>query len=137
MSASSSDTASSLRVLVADDDDDFRLLLISTLEQAGHRVVEIEDGFELGDYLELSSRSVSGRIVPDVIVTDVRMPGRSGLEVVREARRTGLTCPIIVLSAFFDDEVRNSAKQLDSTLLVPKPVDADRVADLVRSVAQR
>lgn len=136
MTSLSGGSASGLRILVADDDDDFRSLLIEMLEQAGHRVIEIEDGFELEDYLELSNRSVSRRLQPDVIVTDVRMPGRSGLEVVRDARRAGLMCPVIVLSAYSDEALRDEARALGRMVVLSKPVDADEVAQLVWKMTQ-
>ena len=60
-----------LRVLVAEDDDDLRCLVVDGLEREGYRAIELEDGFELEDYLELSNRQVSQRLQPDVIVTDL------------------------------------------------------------------
>ena len=86
------------RILVAEDDDAFRILLLSHLRDAGHNPVELEDGAELEDYLLLMRRKMVS--MPDLILTDLRMPGSSGLEVVRRAREKGLECPIVVLTAF-------------------------------------
>ncbi|MGI5860904.1 MAG: response regulator [Myxococcales bacterium] len=127
----------SLRVLIAEDDDDLRVLLAQTLEEEGHDVVELEDGFELGDYVEVSNRSVTGRTRPDVIITDVRMPGRDGLEVVRQARKAGLTCPIIVVSAFADAATRQASAELGDATFLAKPLDVNAVAASVSRVARR
>jgi len=126
-----------LRVLVAEDDDDLRALLIAGLELEGHRVVDLEDGFELEDYLELSNRQVSRRLQPDVIVTDEQMPGRTGLEVLREARSQGLTCPCVVISGFADETLRAAVEKLAPAFVLRKPFDLEEVIELVARVARR
>jgi CheY-like chemotaxis protein len=126
-----------LRVLVAEDDDDLRALLIDCLEKEGYRAIELEDGFELGDYLELSNRKVSKRLQPDVVITDVQMPGRTGLDVLREARQQGLTSPCIVISGFADESLREEDKKLEPAFVLAKPFDLDEVVALVARVAGR
>ena len=127
-----------LRILVAEDDDDTRALLVEGLEDEGYRAVELEDGFELLDYLELSNRLVSRRLQPDLVLTDVQMPGRSGLDVLREARRQGLTCPFIVISAFADEGLRVAARTLEPAYVLPKPFGLEEVVALVaRAVSRR
>lgn len=137
MDTTSNLPAHRLRVLIAEDDDDLRALLAQTLEQEGHDVVELEDGFELGGYVEVSHRSVTGRIRPDVIITDVRMPGRDGLEVARQAREAGLTCPIIVVSAFANPAIRQASAELGDATFLAKPLDVEAVAASISSVARR
>ena len=137
METASTDTPNrSLLVLLAEDDDDLRALLRDSLEAEGHRVVELEDGYELGDYVQVSKSSVSGRIRPDLIITDVRMPGRSGLEVARHAREVGLDCPIIVVSAFADPAMRRAVDELGGATLLAKPLDAEAIARSVSMVAR-
>ena len=58
------------------------------LTRAGHTVVSLEDGFELADYLELVL-AAGGLELPDLILSDVRMPGRTGLEVLAQVRQRG------------------------------------------------
>ena len=116
------------RVLVAEDDDALRALLVRALEAAGLRPVELEDGLEFQDYLELVNRRAAREHQPDAILTDVRMPGRSGLDVVRQARAVGLTCPVVVLTAFPDPEVYEAAAALGRTVVLGKPADLDHVA---------
>ncbi len=135
MHASPPELQSGLRILVAEDDDDYRALLVEKLEQAGHQVIEIEDGLELEDYLRLLLSGSIRRVRPDVIITDVRMPGRSGLDVLREAREGRFECPVIVLSAFLDRALRTEAQKIGNTVLLNKPTDLDVVVNLVSVMA--
>ncbi len=80
-------------VLVADDEPDIRGLLSRALERAGYQVIAAGDGDEAFD-LALEH-------LPALAVIDVVMPGRSGLELVRDLRRRAVTrsMPIILTSA--------------------------------------
>lgn len=113
------------RILVAEDDDAMRAMLVQTLRRAGYVVVEVEDGFELGDYLAMM-RGQGGTLAPlDLIVSDVRMPGRTGLEALERLRDQGVSCPVLLLSAFADAETHAEARRLGARRLLDKPVDLD------------
>ncbi len=123
------------RILVAEDDDAFRLLLMSHLRDAGHHPVELEDGSELEDYLTLSQmKSVT---LPDLILTDLRMPGSSGLEVVRRARANGLRCPIVLLTAFPAPEVFEEAEAIGHITVLGKPIELERITECVSDLVSR
>jgi|GEM_PF-839617 len=80
-------------ILVADDDEDTRSIVCSTLEMAGHTIVQAKDGAQaLGMYQSMS---------PDLIVLDVMMPYKSGTEVCAEIKGTpeGKYVPILMLTA--------------------------------------
>ncbi|HWH00782.1 MAG TPA: response regulator transcription factor [Pilimelia sp.] len=114
-------------VLVADDDPDLRQLLASALEGAGYRVVTAKDG------------NTAARIVtvarPAAVVTDVRMPAASGLELcelVRRNRDIAETVVVIVSAASQDHEVRAGFAAGANDYLV-KPFSP---RDLVRRVRE-
>jgi CheY-like chemotaxis protein len=89
-------------------------------------VVEVEDGFELSDYVEMLRGQQGGSLAPpDLIVSDVRMPGCTGLEVLARLRQRGLECPVLLLSAFADAETHAEARRLGARALLDKPVDLD------------
>ena len=118
------------RVLVAEDDTEMRWLVAHALRRDGYDVVEARNGDEL--YRELSMRFVRfGDPNLDLIVTDVRMPGRSGLDVVELLRKLATDIPLIVMTAFGDDEVRTRAGAAGAVLL-DKPFD---LADLRAAAA--
>ncbi|MFL5344292.1 MAG: response regulator [Hyalangium sp.] len=123
-----------LRIILAEDDDAMRVMIQQVLTRAGHTVVAVEDGFELADYLELV-RSGGGVELPDLILSDVRMPGRTGLEVLAQVRQMGMTCPVLLLSAFADEPTREEARKLGAKALLDKPVDMDELKAAVLAVS--
>lgn len=131
-------TDTSPLVLVAEDEDELRTLIARSLGQHGLRVVELEDGLEMSDYIALARPTARHRIpLPSLVVTDVRMPGASGLEVVRAIRALGLDVPVVVLTAYPDDEVYEEALKLGDTQVFAKPFDLDELAVIVRDRVNR
>ncbi len=119
-----------LRVAVAEDDDDQRVALEAALEAEGFEVLSFEDGFELLDYFELGTHRS-----PDAIVSDVNMPGRSGLEALSVARARGVMAPIFVVTGETGPEVSRAVKELGNALLFPKPIDVERLAKAIVGLA--
>lgn len=100
------------RVLVAEDDRAMRALVCLALRRAGLEVIEATDGTAFSAHVDrLASDPV------DLIVTDVRMPGPSGLEVLEHLRASDTTTPVIVMTAFADDRSRERAQALGAALL--------------------
>lgn len=112
------------RVLVAEDDAAMRHLLTLVLRERGCDVDSVSSGSEMLSVLaECGSRgSPAGRF--DLIVTDVRMPGASGLDAVDQLRRDGYTTPVIAVTAFPHGATRYQARRLAVRLLA-KPFDLD------------
>jgi len=116
------------RVLVADDDDDIRFLVASALRLDGYVVIEARDGSE-------ALRVVSDpRSVPDVIVTDIRMPDMSGLTLLVGLRDGGSMTPIVVMSAFLSEQVRAVANQFGADAVFCKPFEIDDLRTVVMNV---
>ncbi|MBC7975591.1 MAG: response regulator [Myxococcales bacterium] len=104
-----------MRVLLADDDSDLRGLIADAITSLGADVVCVSSGGELEDQL------TAGRPF-DIVVTDVTMPVRTGLEVMHWARATGIICPVVVMTALRDDEtVAQVAALGDHVALLHKP----------------
>jgi CheY-like chemotaxis protein len=121
------------RILIAEDDDDLRDLLTEALSR-GHVVVALEDGFELADYLELTRMPGTRVPAPDLIVSDLRMPGLSGLDVLERLLRGRPGCPVVMISAFADDATRAEARREGVTLFFDKPLDVDLLDSAVREL---
>jgi len=118
------------RVLLAEDDTELRTLLATCLRQDGYCVVEAKDGDELlqeiGDGL-LAAYSVR----PDLIVSDIRMPGRSGIDVLAGLRDAAWETPVVLVTAFGDEETHARAKALGATAILDKPFDVDDLRTVV------
>jgi CheY-like chemotaxis protein len=110
-------------VLVADDDDDMRALVASSLRADGYEVLEAIDGAELLDRLEEALTDPHSR--PDVVVTDIMMPRLSGLGVLDALRRAQLHFPVILMTVLADDSIHIVAKRLGALGVLRKPFDID------------
>ena len=74
---------------------------------------------------------------PDVLITDIRMPGRSGLELLTQIRASQPELPVIVMTAHSDLDSAVAAYQGGAFEYLPKPFDIDQAVDLVRRAAQQ
>ena len=117
------------RLLVAEDDEEMRRLLASSLSSHGYEVVEAADGKELID--RLSESMVSGAPV-DCIITDVRMPRLTGSEALKFIKRAGLKMPVIVITAFGDHATRIDAWLAGASAVLDNPFEIERLLDEIR-----
>src|SRR6266852_7521006 len=91
-----------VRILLVDDDDEFRESLSLNLVDEGFAVTTFTNGPSTLDYVASGEPS-------DVILLDWRMPGMNGLEVLRELRERGTMTPVIFLTALSDDIYEEAA----------------------------
>jgi two-component system nitrogen regulation response regulator GlnG len=120
-------SAKALDVWVVDDDASIRWVLERALKQAGLET----RAFEQADAALAALRQGA----PDVLVTDIRMPGRSGLEMLEEVRARWPRLPVIVMTAHSDLESAVAAYQGGAFEYLPKPFDIDQAVELVRRAA--
>lgn len=119
---------SSLRVWLVDNDASIRWVLERALRNGGM----MPRAFDAAEPALVALRSDS----PDVLVTDIRMPGQSGLELLKRIRETRPTLPVIVMTAFADLGNAVSAYESGAFEYLPKPFDIDQAVDLVRRAAR-
>jgi len=119
------------RALLVDDDPSLRLALSKALQRKGVDVVDVASGEAAVEPLK-TAMSVSGPI--DVCVLDLRMPGMSGLEVLR--RTLGRKVPVVVLTGHGTVPDAVEAMRLGAVNFVQKPVDADELIPILKQ-AQR
>lgn len=122
------------RILIAEDDPAMRELLVQALRSDGHDVYEAEDGMGLFCYFDEDH----GPDRPDqffgvdLIISDIRMPWLTGLEVLREIKARKEPIPIILITAFGDDTTHAEAERLGAVAVVDKPFDVDEFVAMVR-----
>jgi len=121
--------AKPLNVWLVDDDASIRWVLERALRQGGMAPT----AFDHADTALAALR----RARPDVLITDIRMPGRSGLELLTEIHDSQPELPVIVMTAHSDLDSAVAAYQGGAFEYLPKPFDIDQAVDLVRRAAQQ
>lgn len=106
--------AADWKILLIDDEEDIREVMTMTLEDAGYRVFSAPNG-ETG--LEMCRRHR-----PGIVITDVRMPGISGIQVLEAIKERMPEIEVIVVTAFGEMDLAIRALQLDASDFVTKPV---------------
>jgi len=114
-------------VLICEDDTNLRTLVRLALGD-GYRYYEAPDG--------PSGLELARRIHPDVIVLDLMLPGRSGLDVLTELRADEelAKTPVIVMSAWSHSD--EAAVEAGADRFVPKPFDPDELRDAVLALLE-
>ncbi|RPI59360.1 MAG: response regulator, partial [Lysobacterales bacterium] len=118
-----------LSVWVVDDDESVRWVLEQALKQAHMFPRAFETGEEFFGALKI------GR--PDVLITDIRMPDMSGLELMERLTREDPDIPVIVITAHSDLDSAVSAYQGGAFEYLPKPFDIDEAIELVSRAARQ
>jgi two-component system, NtrC family, response regulator AtoC len=117
------------RVLVVDDEENLRHMLQILLRREGYEAVgavSVEAALT-----ELESNPY------DIIITDLRMPGRSGLELLDEVRQRNLQTTVVVMTAYGSKEVAIEAMKRGAYDYLSKPFEADEVVLLLRKAEER
>jgi DNA-binding NtrC family response regulator len=121
------------QILVIDDYADVRRLIRMTLEDAELDVFEAENGrvgLEINEAEEI-----------DLIITDLLMPEKEGIETIRELRQKDLDIPVIAISgggSMAPERLLKYAMDLGANAGLTKPVDMDELTGLVHSlIAER
>jgi len=122
------------RVFLAEDDDTLRTLVASTLRAAGYHVMEARDGLELLAGLEFALVSEHERPEHLVVVSDIEMPGLSGLDVLTIVRCASLDTACILITAFGDCETVAEASDLGARVF-QKPFDIDELVTTLVELA--
>ncbi|MFH2056328.1 MAG: response regulator [bacterium] len=125
--------ASKPRILVAEDDVEMRRLLVTQLRHAGFETVECADGFQLLDHLGNPVVDQESDDY-DLIVSDIRMPGITGLEVLEGIHESDWFVPMILITAFGNDEVHRQARSLGAAGMFDKPFEIDDLIDRIREI---
>ncbi len=103
-----------MKILVADDDRLIRAMVGDLLSELGHQVVAAADGAE--------AVSAFAREAPDLLILDFLMPKLSGLDALREIRRSGGRSPAVLLTAITDGSLRGLEGADEIEVLLQKPV---------------
>ncbi|MDY0242627.1 MAG: sigma 54-interacting transcriptional regulator [Rhodospirillaceae bacterium] len=115
-------------ILVADDEENVRKLLGAVLRREGYQVALASDGIEaLERFRELS---------PDVVLMDIRMPQRDGMDTLRDIHAANPNATVILMTAYASVETAMEAIRQGAFDYIIKPFDLDEVKLLIRRALQ-
>lgn len=117
------------RVMIVDDDAEMRALLSDALEREGFRVREHGAGDQLV--------ALVAEWVPDAIVLDKELVGASGLDLLRDIRRSHPETPVVFVTAFGGSEVEAEALRLGAAYYMDKPFRVSRLLEVLQEVVGR
>jgi two-component system response regulator AtoC len=118
-----------MKILIIDDEPSLRQTVSMILDEEGYETVTASDGKEgLDKALELQ---------PDLVLTDVRMPGMPGIEFLERYREKGGQALVIVMTAYGSTELAIEAMKKGAYDYVPKPFSADQLVLVLRKAQER
>jgi FixJ family two-component response regulator len=121
-------TGESNIVAIVDDDGDVRDVLDALLEQAGHAVRTFNSGEQLLNDAELADIAC--------LVVDQRMPGMTGLDLLRTLDQSGRTIPSLLITGAPDADLDEEARRLGAIEVFAKPIDFTKLLQLVGYAVQ-
>ncbi|OHW62463.1 regulator of RpoS [Andreesenia angusta] len=118
---------SNITLLFVEDEEIARLELSKYLKRRVGRLIVGKDGVEGLELLK--------KYNPDMVVTDLKMPGKTGLEMLKEARENGYDGGVIINSALSDSETILEAVDLGIVKYIVKPVDTNKLLEAMNELA--
>ena len=115
-----------LKLLLVDDEEDFRRATATALSRRGFEVTDAADGDE--------ALAAMKHQRPDVVVLDLKMPGKSGIETLQEIRQLDASLPVIILTGHGDLEAAMAGIKLDIVDFLQKPIDMEQLARCIRAL---
>jgi CheY-like chemotaxis protein len=119
-----------LKILLVEDDDDLRALYGYMLASAGYKVMAARNGLEALAEIQVNR--------PDVIVTDIIMPGLSGLELIVAVRSNDelADLPVVAITSF-GESLKEEARAAGATDSIDKPTEIERMREVIEAAVSR
>jgi len=114
------------RILITEDDEEMRSLLKDFFEEEGFETDLVSNGV---DALQKLAKEDF-----DLIITDIRMPGLTGLDILPGIKRLHPDASVIVITAFGSEEVYRKSLERGATAYLEKPIHFSRLKGLIRKV---
>lgn len=127
-----------ITILMADDDPDDRLLLKEAFEENHllNTLETVEDGEELMDFLHRRGKYENSEVMPGLVLLDLNMPRKSGLEALREIKADEKLrrLPVVILTTSKAEEDIIRSYDLGVNSFIVKPVTFDSLVELVKDL---
>lgn len=126
-----------MNILLADDDLNLSEILSKLLKQDGHEVTTVSNG---GRMLVTIGRAYSNSDTPkkdfDLIITDYCMPVCNGLQIVEGLRRAAWATPVILITAYDDQNIVSKAKKLNVDV-IKKPFCYEDINNMISKISEK
>ncbi|MDD2652706.1 MAG: response regulator transcription factor [Sulfurimonas sp.] len=122
-------TLKELKILLVEDEESLARLLKEAIGDSFHSFTIAKDGVE--------GMELFRKIKPDIVITDIMMPHKTGLEMAREIREVNTNIPIIVLSAFSEKEKLFGAIDAGVSKYFLKPYHAEDILEYINSITSK
>jgi DNA-binding NtrC family response regulator len=116
-------------ILIVDDDLNLCKVLKEELSEVGYEAEYVNSGDSAFEFLKRSP--------VDLILLDLKMPGKNGFDVLRELNEKKISVKVIVLTAYADVKSAIDSAKLGATDFISKPCDFDELLITIRKVLQR
>jgi CheY-like chemotaxis protein len=114
------------QIVIIEDEPVLRATFTHLLRKQGYRVCAAEDGIE--------GVKICHELNPDLVITDLLMPGQDGMATITILRRAFPTLPIVAVSAVMGNQNHRRCMKLGATRCISKPVRADELVRVVREL---
>ncbi len=114
------------RILIVEDDPEMRSLLKDFMEEEGFRVEAAQNGFDA--FGKLSHAAF------DLVITDIRMPGVSGLDILPVLRKIQPNVSVVVITAFGNGDVCRKAIGRGAAGYLEKPIRLEKLKKIIHSI---
>ena len=114
------------RILIIEDNEEMRSLLEDVIEEEGYEAESVEKGTYA--FSKVMAKSFA------VIMTDVRMPGFSGLDILPGLRKLQPETPIIIITAFGSEEIYHKGLERGASAYLEKPIRMDELRTLIHDM---
>jgi two-component system response regulator (stage 0 sporulation protein F) len=115
--------------MIIEDDEEMRSLLKDFFKEEGFETDSVSNGLDA--LQKLSTNHI------DLIISDVRMPGLTGLDILPRIRRLKPETPIIIITAYGSEEVRRKSLERGATAYLEKPIHLSTLRTLIREMVLR
>ena len=115
-----------MKVVIADDEINIILLIKSLIDR---QKTDVEIAGEAGD--GITALEMVRQLKPDVVITDIRMPGMNGMDLIRHVREEQIPVEFVIISGYSEFEYARSAIQYGVSDYLLKPIKKDELNDVL------
>lgn len=114
------------RILIVDDDEPLRDILVIVLEDRGYEILQASGGHEAASFLKRES--------VDLVISDVRMPDGDGIELLKSIRERNSKVPLVIVMTGYTDVSVDEIKRLGAQAVFYKPFNSKKLLSSVEQV---